>query len=150
MEIRTARADEAAPIAQLAGQLGYPVAPEAIRERLTRLLVDPVHCVLVAAEPDGTLLGWIHAAESCPLEYGPRAEILGLVVDDTARRRGIGRQLVDAVEAWAAGRRLPELAVRSNARRSESHPFYARLGFTRLKTQHVYRRPIAPEGIPAA
>ena len=144
MQVRSARPDEAVPIARLAGQLGYPADPEPLRQRLTRLLSDPAHCVMVADDPDGSLLGWIHAAETCPLESGPRGEILGLVVDEGARGTGIGRALVEAVASWAAGRDLPELAVRSNAARVESHHFYARLGFTRIKTQHVYRRPILP------
>lgn len=142
MRVRHPEPAESGRIADLAGQLGYPVDEGLIRKRLERLLADPAHCVLVAAESDGTLLGWIHAGESCPLEYGPRCEIFGLVVSDTARGHGIGRTLVDAVSHWAMGRSLPEVAVRSNAARTESHPFYLQLGFTRIKTQHVYRLPL--------
>ena len=45
-----------------------------------------------------------------------------------------------AVEEWAAERGLGQLSVRSNIVRAESHPFYERLGFVKLKTQHAYRK----------
>jgi hypothetical protein len=32
------------------------------------------------------------------------------------------------------------MAVRSNVTRTESHPFYERLGYARVKTQHAYRK----------
>ena len=40
------------------------------------------------------------------------------------------------------GRRrgLGVIAVRSNVARTESHPFYERLGYVRTKTQHAYRK----------
>jgi GNAT superfamily N-acetyltransferase len=62
------------------------------------------------------------------------------VVDTDHRGLGIGRRLVEALEAWAADRGLPEIAVRSNILRIESHPFYDRLGYRRAKTQHSYRK----------
>ena len=48
--------------------------------------------------------------------------------------------LVEAVEAWAAARGLVQLAVRGNVVRVESHPFYERLGFVRVRTRHAYRK----------
>jgi GNAT superfamily N-acetyltransferase len=90
------------------------------------------------------MLAWIHAGESCPLEYGLRCEIFGLVVTTRAQGRGLGRAMVEAVARWAREHGLPELAVRSNAARTGSHPFYQHLGFTRIKTQHVYRRLLRP------
>ena len=44
----------------------------------------------------------------------------------------------------ADARGLPEVSVRSNVVREESHPFYERLGYTRAKTQHVYRKALPP------
>jgi len=66
--------------------------------------------------------------------------LLGLVVDARQRRQGVGRRLVAAVEAWAARRGLELVSVRSNVARAESHPFYERLGYARVKTQHAYRK----------
>ena len=59
------------------------------------------------------------------------------------RGLGVGRLLVTAVEQWAWARGLDQMAVRSNVTRSESHPFYERLGYVRAKTQHAYRKRLA-------
>jgi GNAT superfamily N-acetyltransferase len=96
--------------------------------------------VLVAETAPGRVVGWLHGAEQELLESGRRCEILGLVVDESQRARGVGRRLVQAVEAWAAARGLDRMAVRSNVARAESHPFYERLGYVRAKTQHAYRK----------
>lgn len=124
-------------------QLGYPSRPGEIEARLARLLAAPAHLVRVAVA-EGAVVAWVHAAEQELFESGRRCEILGLVVDRTRRRGGVGRALVAEVERWAAARGLPEVSVRSNVVREESHPFYERLGYTRAKTQHVYRKALPP------
>lgn len=109
-----------------------------MRERLERFLPLQEHAVFVAETTE--VIGWIHGAEYELLEVGRHAEIWGLVVADGQRGKGVGRQLIDAVEQWARNRGLDEISVRSNVIRPESHPFYERLGFNRYKTQHVYRK----------
>jgi N-acetylglutamate synthase-like GNAT family acetyltransferase len=126
----------------LSAALGYPVDARVFAQRLDRILAREGDVVLVATDAN-TVVGWIHGAEHEYLETGPLCEILGLIVDAATRRRGAGHQLVSAVEAWAAARELPEVAVRSNILRVESHPFYEGLGFVRVKTQHAYRKPLA-------
>ena len=129
-------------MAVLSSQLGYPVSPAVFGERLADVLERQDEIVSVASGPDGSVVGWIHGAEQRFLEAGRRCEVLGLVVDLDHRRRGVGQQLIAAVERWCLGRGLREISVRSNVARAESHPFYERLGFQRTKTQHVYRRPL--------
>ena len=96
--------------------------------------------LVLVADQLPPVMGWVHAAEQELLDSGRRCEILGLVVAPEVRGRGVGRQLVAAVEEWAAERGLGQLSVRSNIVRIESHPFYERLGFVKLKTQHAYRK----------
>ena len=67
-------------------------------------------------------------------------EIGGLIVDERWRRRGIGRQLVHAVQGWAVERGAVELSVRCREERTESHTFYESLSFRYTKTQRVYRK----------
>jgi len=122
--------------------LGYPNSTAAIAGRLKRLLPRAGDLVLVADQLP-PVMGWLHAQEQELLDSGRRCEILGLVVAPEVRGRGVGRQLVAAIEEWAIQRGLAQLAVRSNIVRAESHPFYERLGFVKLKTQHAYRKQLA-------
>jgi GNAT superfamily N-acetyltransferase len=140
VSIRRATLRDAPRLAALSEVLGYPVAVETIAQRLRRLLERTEEVVLVAELAPGRVVGWLHAAEQELLESGRRCEILGLVVDGDHRDQGVGRRLVDAVESWASTRGLEQMAVRSNVVRTESHPFYERLGYVRTKTQHAYRK----------
>jgi ribosomal protein S18 acetylase RimI-like enzyme len=120
--------------------LGYPAGTDEIAGRLGRLLQRPEDLVVVAEAPRRRVVGWLHGMEQELLESERRCEILGLVVDAECRGQGVGRVLVAAAEAWAASRGLALMTVRSNVTRSESHPFYERLGYLKIKTQHAYRK----------
>ncbi len=146
LTIRRAVPADAGRIAELSGVLGYPVESELMAQRLERLTASPSDVVLVAALGARTLVGWLHGAAHELLETGAQCEIAGLVVDPEYRKLGAGRRLVAAVEAWAVARGLEQVAVRSNIVRSESHPFYERLGYRRVKTQHAYRKDLAVIG----
>lgn len=137
--IRPATLDDADEIARLSGELGYPATTADMRSRLSILLPQATQFIAVAAR-GSALYGWIAAERRVLLEYGERAEIVGLVVDVRARRGGIGQRLVCAAERWMREQGLREITVRSNAARIESHPFYERLGFVRRKTQHSYAK----------
>ena len=129
-------------MAELSGQLGYPVPAASVAARLARLVGREDQVVLAVVDERGQMAGWIHGAEQDLVEAERRCEILGLVVDQRQRRGGVGRRLVAEVEAWAVRRGLKEMSVRSNAARVESHPFYEGLGYRRVKTQQVYRKRI--------
>jgi GNAT superfamily N-acetyltransferase len=138
-EIRRAQTSDAAEMARLSGELGYPMPADEMGTRLGRLLGDARHFIAVAHDGD-RLLGWMHVEHRTSLEAGDRAELMGLVVDGSVRRRGTGRVLVEAAEQWALSRGLAAQTVRSNVKRELSHPFYEALGYVREKTQHVYRK----------
>ena len=140
LHLRRARLEDAAEIARLVTELGYPVETEAILARLQALLVHPDHLVTVAAGPNDRLSGVIMAEHRVLLLYGPQVEIMGLSVGSDVRRMGVGRALVKAVEAWAQQIGDRQIVVRSNVVRPESHPFYEKIGYERKKTQHVYAR----------
>lgn len=137
--LRNARVDDAAEIARLAGDLGYPSTAMEIAARLALLLPQAHHHVMVA-EGDGAPLGWIAVERRLTLESGERIEIVGLVVGTVTKRGGIGRALVTDAERWALGQGFDSITVRSNVVRTESHPFYERLGYVRRKTQHAYSK----------
>jgi len=63
------------------------------------------------------------------IEYDrPAAKIGALVVDDSHRGEGIGRALVEALEAEARARGCVLLYLTTSARRKDAHEFYRRVG----------------------
>ncbi len=137
--IRLATREDAAAVASLATVLGYPSDSAAIAKRLDAFAGDARTQIWIATVSD-VGVGWIQATEFVALESGAQVEIIGLVVAPSARRAGVGRQLVDAVVAWARARSCPRVTVRTRVERVESHVFYAALGFEVCKVQQVYRR----------
>lgn len=144
MTIRNAILSDAPEIARLTAELGYSTNAEEIAGRLGRI-TDRRKQVVIVAVLDGKIAGWMQAHTSEVLESGFRAEIVGLVVTESCRRRGVGRHLVEEAERWAAEIGAPVIVVRSNSKRVESHIFYPALGFSCSKTQAVYRKLLNPE-----
>lgn len=140
---RRAAASDAPEIARLTNELGYPATEHEIASRLDTMLRLPTHFVAVAEEPRARLLGWVVAERRVMLESGEQVEIVGLVVDSTHRRAGVGTRLAIAVEHWAASQGIVTLAVSSNIARTQSHPFYERLGYVCTKTRHAYVKRLA-------
>jgi GNAT superfamily N-acetyltransferase len=141
MTIRPARPADAAVIAELTTQLGYPTNPEEAEARLRDLAAQPETAVLVA-ETEGTVAGWIHVAGLHSLEMEPCAMIRGLVVDESRRNGGLGAALVEAAAEWTARHGFRKLRVRSKVVRERTHRFYERHGFKRAKSQVVLERPV--------
>src|SRR4029453_18553577 len=99
MEMRPARAADAARLAELATQLGYPSTAADISRRLPALAAE-AHFLRVA-ERDGDVVGWIHAVHVQLLDSDPYVEIKALIVDERARGGRIGEALVGRVEGGA-------------------------------------------------
>lgn len=142
--LRPARPDDLTALAPLCGQLGYPTTPEQLTPRLAALLARPdVHLLLVAEHESG-LCGWLHGYVRPLLESDPALEIGGLVVAETARGQGIGAQLLSAAEDWARQQGLMLVTLRSHEQRSDAHRFYQRQGYHIAKRQLCLRKPLAP------
>jgi len=137
IEIRPANSADAKPIAHLSGQLGYPTASRQAESRLDAILGAEDHAVFVA-HADQQILGWIHVFLARRIESEPFAELGGLVVAASHRRRGIGRHLLARAEEWSIGCGVAKLRVRVRSSRDEARTFYQNLGFTLQKEQGVF------------
>ncbi len=143
VSIRGAKADDAASIARLAVELGYPVRATIMRSRVRAILASAADLLIVAVDSSGAVVGWLQAHAAHIVESGFRVEITGLIITPASRRRGVGRSLVANAEQWARTLSAEAVVVRSNSKRAESHCFYPSLGYTPAKTQVVYRKPLA-------
>ena len=141
--IRRARLADAAVIAQLSGQLGYPATAAEMTERLSELLHRPRNgAVWVAEASPGEVIGWLHVSATPLLEVPLRAEVNGLVVDEKQRSLGAGAKLLEVAERWAAAKGCESMSVRSNVIRERAHGFYLRHGYEHFKTQKAFRKPL--------
>ena len=123
--IRDARAGDAAALARLLGQLGYPADAAAVARRLETLGDDR----LAVAEVGGRVVGFAQLHVSPAIEYdGAAAKLAALVVDEEHRGAGVGRALVEAMEAEARRRCCVLLFVTTAERRADAHAFYERVG----------------------
>ena len=140
VRIRRARQSDAARIAVLSGQLGYPTTTRQMAARLKRALREKSGACFVAEANEEGLIGWVHVSVTPLLEVGRRAEVNGLVVDEGVRSRGVGKNLVGAAEKRARKMRCKGMSVRSNVIRDRAHDFYLREGYEHYKTQKAFRK----------
>ena len=138
--VRTAGAADAAAIASLCGQLGYPSTGDDIERRLAQAGRDSDAAVLVADSSTDGVIGWVHVRAVHLLTRDACAEIGGLVVDEGRRGRGIGGRLMAAAEEWARRQGLDTLRLRSNVIRDEAHAFYRGRGFASSKTSLLFTK----------
>jgi GNAT superfamily N-acetyltransferase len=127
LTVRAARLDDSEAIADLLSQLGYPVDTGAIPSRLERLVM--LGDTVAVAELDGKVVGLAHLQVSPALEHDrPAAKVGALVVDDSSRRRGVGRALVAAMEEEARSRGCGLFYLTTSERRDDAHAFYEQMG----------------------
>jgi len=133
--IREAEPRDAAPVAGLLGELGYPSTPEQAAERLERIAADATTWVVVA-DAGGELAGLAALHVQNLLERDePGCEVAGLVVGQRFRRRGIGELLMQALEDEARRRGGRVMVLNTAHRRADAHAFYEALGY-----EHTGRR----------
>ena len=139
LKIRRARLSDAARLAELSGQLGYPASRAEIVQRMKRMRPAAQHAIFVA-ESDKTVTGWLHVSVTPVLEAPLCAEVNGLIVDEAQRSVGTGAELLEAAERWAASKGCKSMSVRSNVIRDRAHEFYLRNGYGHYKTQKAFRK----------
>ncbi len=139
IKYRIASINDSLEIARLSGQLGYNVEEDPVIERLTKILGQEDHVVIVA-EIEGKLIGWIHAHGRYLIESPPYVEIGGLIVNSTYRGQKIGKILVERCEEWSKLSGFKEIRVRTNETRLETIIFYEKIGFQNTKSQKVFKK----------
>jgi GNAT superfamily N-acetyltransferase len=144
IRIRPTETADAAAIAELLTQLGYPATADDVVARLQYWFADERSRV-IAAEIDGDLVG-VAAVHAVPLleHTGSRGRLVALVVDEASRRQGVARALVAAAEREAAELGCLEMEITSARDRYAAHDLYSRLGYEDACTRAArFVRPLA-------
>ncbi|KZB84072.1 GNAT family N-acetyltransferase [Amycolatopsis regifaucium] len=130
MEIRHAHSADAPAVTGLLAQLGYPDNEvEDVRRRLERWERHPEGAAFVAMAGEGVV--GVIAVVAIPLleREGSVGRIVALVVDETQRGTGVGRELVATAEAEALRWGCGGMEVSSSRRRTGAHAFYRARGY---------------------
>jgi aminoglycoside 6'-N-acetyltransferase I len=116
--------------------------PELARES-EAMLADPNQVVFVAPRAHGGLYGFVEAgvrAFANGVDEAPCAFVEGWWVDADARRGGIGRALIAAVENWARERGFTELGSDAELNNTISHRAHQALGFQERERVVYFRK----------
>jgi GNAT superfamily N-acetyltransferase len=140
LQIRAAEEADAAALAALSGELGYPSTTEQVMSRL-RLLQAHERTILVA-QAGNEVAGFIDVHVQRVVESEPYGEVGGLVVGAAYRRSGVGAALFEAAADWSRQRGLPRVVIRVGSERRGAHEFYPAIGCRVAKDQRVYEYPL--------
>jgi ribosomal protein S18 acetylase RimI-like enzyme len=112
-------------------------SPPPDRAELAQIVDSPASVLLVARDPEGTIVGSLTLA-LFRVPTGVRAWIEDVVVDERSRGSGAGEALVTAAvrRADASGAKTVDLTSRPS--REAANRLYVRLGF-QTRTTNVYR-----------
>jgi len=127
--IRKAIPSDAAQIASLLGELGYPATETFVCDRLAYLAPRTEDSVFVA-DFHGEIAGFL-SFHILPLFHveGGLGRITALAVSSRFQRRGIGKELVSAAESFAWSNGCIRIEVTSGDHRPDAHAFYEAVGY---------------------
>jgi GNAT superfamily N-acetyltransferase len=150
IEVRKARLADAAGLAELSGQLGYPTTAKEMSARLRAALAWRQGACFVAETKQHGVIGWTHVSVTPLLEVPRRAELNGLVVDERVCSRGAGAELLQAAEKWAKKNGCTSMSVRSNVIRERAHAFYLRTATNTTRLRKPFERHCSESCLSAA
>jgi GNAT superfamily N-acetyltransferase len=128
IQIAEAARPDAAAIAHLLEQLGYP-ASETETLRRIECYQQPGYKLWVAKDENKTV-GFIalHVYQAFHWEK-PYGKIVAFCVDDRARGKGVGSMLLTKAEKYFAESGCVKIEVSSNKRRAATHAYYLNRGY---------------------
>jgi len=116
---------------QLTIQLGYPSTLKSIKQRWEHLHQNSNYQTLVI-EQDSHVIGYTGFIQEYTWEFdGGYLKIQAFVIDQAHRGKGVGKQLMAAIEQIAKeqGFKMIQLNSRNREERYPAHAFYQGLGF---------------------
>lgn len=138
--IREAKIEDAKAIVELSLQMGS----HALSENETRTMIAKFYNqkneVIFVAEKESQILGYVSIYCNFEILTGPQARIDVIVVDENTRGLGIGRKLMAQAEEWAKEQGSQTMKLASNAKRTDSHTFYEKIGYEKTKEQFQFKK----------
>jgi ribosomal protein S18 acetylase RimI-like enzyme len=124
--------------AKLVPQINPAYSPPS-RTELNDLVDSAAATLLIARTDDGNIAGVLVLTVYRVLT-GVRSIIEDMVVDESARRQGIGEALVGRALEVAKERGAAQVTLTSNPKREAANRLYSRIGFKRRETNaYIYK-----------
>ncbi|KTR02423.1 GNAT family N-acetyltransferase [Curtobacterium luteum] len=121
---------DVADVTALVRLLGHEVDPVDMRSRLERLTPTAGHRTWLVRDEEGRAVAVAGAQVTFAyVSDEPTAQLLLLVVDESARRHGTGSALLATFETWAAEQGARRLSAVSAAATDSAHRFYQKRGY---------------------
>ncbi|MGT2928794.1 GNAT family N-acetyltransferase [Streptococcus dentasini] len=109
--------------------LGYTLDQEQTEQQLKKLLKDSHHFLLgFEDEVRQELVAYVHAEVYDTLYSETGFNVLGLAVLLAYQNQGIGKELMQGLEAEARKRQYAFIRLNSSANRKDAHAFYDTIG----------------------
>ncbi|MGA7260191.1 MAG: GNAT family N-acetyltransferase [Stellaceae bacterium] len=129
IEIRACTPDDAVAVSTLLGELGYTVSVQQATEHVRELSKTGADAIFLAIT-DGQVLGLLASHLCRMLQYpSPIVRVTALVVDWRARRRGVGKLLMEHAEQVGSAAGCAFVELTSAMDRAEAHTFYRSIGY---------------------
>lgn len=120
----------------------FAVDAQRQRRGLQMLLDEPRRAAVLVAERAGRVIGMVTAQLVVSTAEGaPSAWIEDMVVEAPERKKGVGPQLIQAVEAWALARGATRLQLLADRENEPALRFYARGGWQPTRMVCLRRLP---------
>ena len=155
--VRPAQLSDAGQLCQILEALGWfphldgsGLSRDGITRQVAGCLADSSHCLLVAQEEAGRLLGYVSLHHNPSLFLtSPEAYLAELFVHPEARGRGVGTSLLDEAEHWAQREGCSRMMLINNRlRQSYLDGFYAKRGWREREDMANFVLPLhRPPGV---
>lgn len=135
--IRDAEPADAVAITSLLTELGYPQSTDEVKDRIKRMSKRMKDRLLVAVQ-DMEVAGML-ILHIIPMFHhgGNICRITSLVVGQEQRNKYIGQRLMEMAEAYAKANSCGKMEITSQARRTDAHAFYKKLGYDEKQKRFV-------------
>jgi GNAT superfamily N-acetyltransferase len=140
--IRLVSQNDANILANLITQLGYPLPPQEMEQRITTYLKLENYYIYAAICEDKIVGVVAFAVIELFHRPGKLARITALVVDQHYRQQGVGKVLINYIEKKALHLGCENVELTSGAHRAPSgaHKFYKSLGYADIEHNKIYFR----------
>ncbi|MCD7906497.1 MAG: GNAT family N-acetyltransferase [Clostridium sp.] len=120
-------------------EMGYEYPLDKTKDKLSYLLNSKSNKVFVATT-ENRVVGYVHANDYDSIYLPPFKNIMGIAVMSDCKKKGIGKALLFAVEAWAKETGACGIRLVSGAERTSAHQFYRCCGYDGGKQQINFKK----------